>query len=835
MGRTTRSQCQQCGIDYPRNSRSKGKICPICKPPEDNAKKSQGAFWKVIFFIAFAVGGLFLQQRSFTKISQIRQIARIPHTSIAAAITGEVNLTGRGVLATENGTLLKAPKTGTECFYFSYLLEREERDSDGDTTWVTVENYERSVPFELKDGSGQILIRQSSDIDYSLKKDYYKTIGSYRYTERRIDRKDRLFILGYLQKSKDSNKPEIVFDHKGDYTPILSDQSEQGERRNKLTNSIWTSWSGLGLVALSISTFFSLIRQHRILVFFGLLTFVVSLVLFIQGFAMMKTDLLRANERIHRQEKVAKEVLSEELAKSQTPWDGSWATLGGISRFDDIPGKTRVRLKRIRIDLATAARRVSNQRQSFPYRYLAPILALQPLPEVPLTERDEQSLRKLEKEFVPTQVSSRLAYLTSAAALLLGTLTFFVGREYILEKRFIENLPTTPTAGVNYGMVEVAGIVDQTPSLPPLSSPIFGSRCVYYHYTISERRGSGNKKKWVVIHKETKKQPFLCLDRSGFIPVLFDKSTPECVQVATKRVGNRKLDEITLQLGEPLYVLGNARLDEQAGDSLLIAPAKKDKSTPFIVSSFSEDHLVRSRGFMASLSLSLTFSAVLLAGLMALGTAGNLNPASFLSAALLGPVFMILFTILLHYNDLVFLKQRARRAWSNIEVALQKRNDLIPSLQEMAKAVLTHEKELLDEVASLRTQVSQTSITGKKLSADQQVSRKLFALREAYPELTSGENMEQLSRQLVLCENEIAFASQSFNDSVETYNTRIASLPDLLLARPFGFKPIDLLQSDLQVIEVPSLDLTIDEASSESSQTTSPPPLPNSPPPPPTQ
>ena len=196
---------------------------------------------------------------------------------------------------------------------------------------------------------------------------------------------------------------------------------------------------------------------------------------------------------------------------------------------------------------------------------------------------------------------------------------------------------------------------------------------------------------------------------------------------------------------------------------------------------------------------------------------------------------MILFTILLHYNDLVFLKQRARRAWSNIEVALQKRNDLIPSLQEMAKAVLTHEKELLDEVASLRTQVSQTSITGKKLSADQQVSRKLFALREAYPELTSGENMEQLSRQLVLCENEIAFASQSFNDSVETYNTRIASLPDLLLARPFAFKPIDLLQSDLQVIEVPSLDLTIDEASSESSQTTSPPPLPNSPPPPPTE
>ncbi len=144
-----------------------------------------------------------------------------------------------------------------------------------------------------------------------------------------------------------------------------------------------------------------------------------------------------------------------------------------------------------------------------------------------------------------------------------------------------------------------------------------------------------------------------------------------------------------------------AEIDPDTGDSLyLCKPELKDE--PFVLSSFTERAVVAKRGIRAISWLTGAFAAVLLAGLMLFASRGAFSPADYLAAALVGPAYLLLLTLILHYNDLVFLRQRARRNWSNIEVSLRKRYDLVPPMIEIAKAYMTHEEGLQTRLATLR-------------------------------------------------------------------------------------------------------------------------------------
>ncbi|MGJ8726284.1 MAG: LemA family protein [Roseibacillus sp.] len=800
--------CEKCGTPFPSANHA-GTTCSICNPPKESLGKQKFYLLKILALIGLVIGGIFLQTCSYKRIAEVRQIARIPQTSVAAAVPGEVNLAGRARQAEPNGRLLSAPDSSTECLYFSYLKEREDKDSDGDTTWVTVDSRTEFVPFDLRDGSGLVRVEPSQGIDFNIEQSHRRQSGRYRYTEHRIDPGDRLFIFGLLEQVKETNSTHIIFDKEGDYTPIISEKSEQGERNSKSIGSIWLCWLGLGLLAGAASLLFGLLGLHRILLFFGLLSFVVSSVLFYQGFRMMKSDLVTAHDRIQRQEVIVRELFQKELTAHQASWDGSWSTLGDVSDYQQVPAKTRTRLRRVRIDFASATRRVEAQSESFPYTLLVPFLNLPATPEVPLTPRDEDFLQKLDQKFIPAKISQVAGIVGICVSLALGLASFFFGFRTILRKRLLENLPTTPAAGVSYGLTEIGGFVDLPDGTGSLTAPLSGKPCTYFHYTIKEKRGSGKNAKWVTIHNETQKQRFLCRDQSGAIPIDPEGANMKCWQTFSRREGRQAHTERFLKLGDPLHALGYARLDEDTGDSLLVAkPESKALSfsaAPFILSSFCENSLLRRGGMAASLILCLTFSAVLFAGLMLFATMGAFNPASYLAAAAIGPALMILFAILLHYNDLVFLRERAKRAWSNIEVALQKRSDLIPALNEIAKTTLAHEKNLQEDIAQLRVKAQRPDSArgfGKKLTSTHQVSQRLLGLAEAYPDLAAGETLNKLARQLAICENEIAFASTSFNDSVETYNTRIATLPDMVLAKAFRLRPFDLLNAQIEKIEL---------------------------------
>lgn len=161
-----------------------------------------------------------------------------------------------------------------------------------------------------------------------------------------------------------------------------------------------------------------------------------------------------------------------------------------------------------------------------------------------------------------------------------------------------------------------------------------------------------------------------------------------------------------------------------------------------------------------------------------------------------------IFYIVSIYNRLVTLKQRYLNAFSQIEVQLKRRYDLIPNLVETAKAYMTHERETLEAVIQARNEASSllkgaaadpasAASIGKLAGAEgvlHSAMGKLNLVMEDYPELKANENMMQLTEALTSTENRVAFARQAFNDSVTHYNSFRRSFPPMLFAPTFGHK-----------------------------------------------
>jgi len=143
------------------------------------------------------------------------------------------------------------------------------------------------------------------------------------------------------------------------------------------------------------------------------------------------------------------------------------------------------------------------------------------------------------------------------------------------------------------------------------------------------------------------------------------------------------------------------------------------------------------------------------------------------------------------YNRLVKLRNRTSNAWSQVDVQLKRRYDLIPNLVETVKGYASHERKTLDSVTEARNRAQAASGPQEQAVAENFLTgalRQLFALSEAYPELRASEQFGQLQEELSETENKVAIARQIYNDTVLTFNNKVETIPSNVVAGMTGFK-----------------------------------------------
>jgi len=404
------------------------------------------------------------------------------------------------------------------------------------------------------------------------------------------------------------------------------------------------------------------------------------------------------------------------------------------------------------------------------------------------------------------------------AAILLG-----IGLYCARQKLLIDNLPVSKTTGVFIGEVELEGAALTE---APVTSFLAQARCAWYHYEVEEewertttstdsdgKSTTQTESGWeTVAEGGSDDTPFFLKDDRGSIrlqpkgaevradkafdrqchagdPLYYGKGPRNSIANST---GKRRFTEHVILPGAPLFVVGHARVREDA----VAAELASHPHALYVISTSPKAAVSSSYRSMSWFvpGFALVAGTAALAGWdyklhhhIAPLSAYAWKDAAYLAAWLLGWAWMA-------FNSLVELRQRVAQGWANIDVELKRRAELIPNLVKLVTGMRDHEARVQTEVAALRTQSGATApgTVGPDPAA---VARPLRAIAEAYPELKANALFLKLQQQISQTEDRIALARAYFNEIATFYNTRLAVFPDGLLARLGGMRPRALLDA----------------------------------------
>ena len=388
---------------------------------------------------------------------------------------------------------------------------------------------------------------------------------------------------------------------------------------------------------------------------------------------------------------------------------------------------------------------------------------------------------------------------------------------FLRKKRLIDDMPTSKTLGVFIGLAELKGTAE---SDKPLTSYLAAVPCVLYRWKVEEHwsrmvttvgakgavsthRESG----WTTVAKSEVVTPFYLKDDTGIIRIvpqgaeiqdkeIFDKKCKRTDPLYFSKgpqneIANsdheRRFVETAILLHANLYIMGQARERED----IVAAEIAKDKKAPlFLISTRTEKQI--SAGF------GIGFWVLMISGLLA--AAGGvwigylvLSPnqtegwqpyvitiGGYLFIIALGWVWTV-------YNSLVNLRQRVKQGWSQVDIELKRRNDLIPNLVQVVEGYAAHERGLQELVTQLRQQLTATppGVEGPDYGG---CIPTLRVVMENYPDLKASELFLKLQQELTDTEQRIALARDYFNQIVTFYNTRLEIVPDTFLAKTMGLK-----------------------------------------------
>ena len=166
---------------------------------------------------------------------------------------------------------------------------------------------------------------------------------------------------------------------------------------------------------------------------------------------------------------------------------------------------------------------------------------------------------------------------------------------------------------------------------------------------------------------------------------------------------------------------------------------------------------------------------------------------------ILAIVVILVIAVIAMYNSLIQARIKVDNAWSQIDVQLQRRFDLIPNFVETVKGYMTHEKETFEKITNLRSSWSETQTVAEKANLDNELStalKTIMAVAENYPDLKANQNFSELSEELRNTENKISFSRQFYNDTVTMYNTKLEVFPSNIIANIFKFKARELFTTE---------------------------------------
>ncbi len=167
--------------------------------------------------------------------------------------------------------------------------------------------------------------------------------------------------------------------------------------------------------------------------------------------------------------------------------------------------------------------------------------------------------------------------------------------------------------------------------------------------------------------------------------------------------------------------------------------------------------------------------------------------------AIIAIIIVLVIWVIGMYNGLVISRNKVKNAWSQIDVQLQRRFDLIPNLVDSVKGYMKHEEGVLTKVTELRTSWASASTVSEKAKLDNELSgalKTIMAVSENYPDLKANQNFSELQEELRNTENKISYSRQFYNDSATMYNTKLEIIPTNIIANMFNFKPEELFKTD---------------------------------------
>ncbi len=175
-------------------------------------------------------------------------------------------------------------------------------------------------------------------------------------------------------------------------------------------------------------------------------------------------------------------------------------------------------------------------------------------------------------------------------------------------------------------------------------------------------------------------------------------------------------------------------------------------------------------------------------------------------AIIAAAIALVILWAIFAYNSLIGMKNKVENSWSQIDVQLKRRFDLIPNLVETVKGYAKHEREVFENVTKARTALGNAKSPGEKAKADNMLAgtlKTLFAVAENYPQLKANENFLALQEELSGTENKIAYARQFYNDMVMQFNTSIQMFPGMIIANMFGFKAFEFFKTEDEAAREP--------------------------------